>query len=1300
MQTLQLRRKYIGLTASPYTAVALLVSLVIFTLTATSALASNSNTYRYGCYEYGLNSDGTAFLCKYHGTDDNIVVPNEIEGHQVKELGRAYYGDIFGGRDLKSVTVPEGITSISVNAFEDASVEALDLPSSLTTITSGPYDGPFYHAKLGTVTARSFPDRLFKDCSIDLLVAPEGVTEIYGEAFENCSIKSVDLPSTLETAVWHSNPRNIGAFQYVKGLQHATLRSVPNLIFQQNESLETVVILNGSNTIGDSAFKGCTALTSISIPDSVTRIGDYAFENCRALTSVGIPSSVKSIGYYAFAGTGLETISFNEGLVKIGSCAFRNCKNLVSITLPSSLREIHDQAFYYCDSLSNVTLQEGVTYIGSSAFGGLNNLSNITLPSTIEEVGTGYGLSTSGPFSGSRTEITFAEGTKAILYGTTDDMASRPIVLHVPSSITEISLRLYDNRGTYPHRLIGPRVCMAHTYADDHRNDGARYEVDPSDDGWYDYKENRYYYRKGARLTGEQIVDSETYYFNPDADGAIVKGDFIMPDGKTAHYDSSTGAKRLFVTFNCTGGTAVTNQKVKPGERIERPTNPIRANYTFGGWYTDKSLTTKYDFDSPVKNDLTLYAKWNIAKYVVTFQTNGGSNVKAQNIAFGSKASKPANPTRTGYTFKGWYSDKGLTKAYDFSTAVKANTTLYAKWQADTYKVAFNSNGGSAVSNQSVKYGAKATKPANPTRGGYVFKGWYSDKGLTTAYGFNSAVKGDVTLYAKWAKQAAPTSFKDVPSGEWYTDWASQAAKAGLMTGMKDDVGNYTGYFEPNRGITRAEVATVLWRIAGSPSSSASVMPDVRGHWSQQAVAWCASKSIVTGYTGGAWAGTFRPDAQVSREELATMMYRFAKQSGVKTANPPKKAFNSCGDTGSVSPWARDAMTWCSAAGVITGVQGGAKPMLAPQDGATRAMAAKIFVQTEKLSSGQASPYLEEDEEEPVVNEQPAVASQVTLGQTEFGLSYAVVPEGAVDAEGNAYVLDQKYDELSGRYVGPGTYVIGYKGVSADLALPAQIEGAGVVSADLAWRGDAEANQPGPDGRTRLATLTLERGCRLVSLDASGNQLTGLGLSGDESLGCLPALRFLDLSGTQVASLDATLIPALESLALRGCPLSADALEALSAWRGATGLAADLEGVGVKGEPVDEPVNPGSQPTEPEQPVSTGQPSNSDSADNLADQPDSSFSPIGPVMPNDSSDTDDAQGTDKVIDSAGLDSAKDPLDDTVTTELDMPDSVNAESEGSLVSEQTEDEFACTPRFIPEIEDSAADSFSPGSSKSE
>ena len=530
-----------------------------------------------------------------------------------------------------------------------------------------------------------------------------------------------------------------------------------------------------------------------------------------------------------------------------------------------------------------------------------------------------------------------------------------------------------------------------------------------------------------------------------------------------------------------------------------------------------------------------------------------------------------------------------------------------------TYTVSFNSNGGSAVKAQTVKSGAKASKPANPTKGGYVFKGWYSDKGLTKAYNFSTAVKGNVTLYAKWAKQPAPTSFKDVPAGEWYTDWVTKAAKAGLMTGMKDDYGNYTGYFEPNRGITRAEVATVLWRIAGSPSSSASPMPDVRGHWSQQAVAWCVSQGIVTGYTSGPNAGRFCPDNQVTREELATMVYRFAKHSGVKVDNPPKKAFNSCGDTASVSSWSRDAMIWCSAAGVITGVQGGAKPMLAPQDGATRAMAAKIFVQAMNLASGQLAPY---SEEEPEVAEQPAEAPAAVAGELD-GLTYLTVPEGAVDAAGEAYVFDREYADLGGRYVGAGVYVTAYRGEAADLALPAQIEGADVVSADLSWGGDAQAGTPDPDGRTRLESLSLERGCRLASLDASGSDVAELRLAGDEALGGLPALRFLDLSGTRVSSLDPSFMPALERLALRGCPLGADSLEALTAWSGAKGLPADLEGAGAKDEP-SEPEQP-SEPATPDQPGAPAAPAEPEQPGNPA-EPSEPAVPSEPEQPSEPSE--------------------------------------------------------------------------------
>ena len=217
------------------------------------------------------------------------------------------------------------------------------------------------------------------------------------------------------------------------------------------------------------------------------------------------------------------------------------------------------------------------------------------------------------------------------------------------------------------------------------------------------------------------------------------------------------------------------------------------------------------------------------------------------------------------------------------------------------------------------------------------------------------------------------------------------------------------------------------------------------------------------------------------------------------------------------------------------------------------------------------------------------------------------MPEGAVDAAGEAYVLDREYAELGGRYVGAGVYVTAYRGEATDLALPAQIGGVDVVSADLSWKGDAQAGISDPEGRTRLESLTLERGCGLASLDASGSDVAELKLAGDEALGGLPALRFLDLSGTRVPSLDPALMPALERLALRGCPLGADSLEALSAWSGATGLPADLEGAGVEDEP--------SEPANPDQPAGSEQPSNPAEPSEPA-APGESEQPAEPAIPD------------------------------------------------------------------------------------
>ena len=204
------------------------------------------------------------------------------------------------------------------------------------------------------------------------------------------------------------------------------------------------------------------------------------------------------------------------------------------------------------------------------------------------------------------------------------------------------------------------------------------------------------------------------------------------------------------VTFNSKGGSTVATQSIVYNTKAVVPTAPTKTGYTFGGWYTTSGLATEYDFNTPITGNKTLYAKWNINSYTVTFVSNGGSEVASQTKNYNTKASKPTNPTRTGYTFDAWYTDTGLTAAYDFNTRITGNITLYAKWNINSYAVSFNSNGGTSVSSQTVVYNTKASVPTAPTKTGYTFGGWYTTSGLATEYDFNTPITGNKTLYAKW----------------------------------------------------------------------------------------------------------------------------------------------------------------------------------------------------------------------------------------------------------------------------------------------------------------------------------------------------------------------------------------------------------------------------------------------------------------------------------------------------------------------------------------------------------------------
>ncbi|MHC5226801.1 InlB B-repeat-containing protein [Enterococcus sp. LJL99] len=220
------------------------------------------------------------------------------------------------------------------------------------------------------------------------------------------------------------------------------------------------------------------------------------------------------------------------------------------------------------------------------------------------------------------------------------------------------------------------------------------------------------------------------------------------------------------VDFNSNGGSIVPSQSIVENATVIKPNDPTKEGYTFVGWYVDEALTQLFDFNTPITQAMTLYAKWTknvlpVEKYPVDFNSNGGSIVPSQSIVENATVIKPNDPTKEGYTFAGWYVDEALTQLFDFNTPITQATTLYAKWTknvlpVEKYPVDFNSNGGSLVPSQSIAENATVIKPNDPTKEGYTFAGWYVDEALTQLFDFNTPITQATTLYAKWTENVLP----------------------------------------------------------------------------------------------------------------------------------------------------------------------------------------------------------------------------------------------------------------------------------------------------------------------------------------------------------------------------------------------------------------------------------------------------------------------------------------------------------------------------------------------------------------
>lgn len=204
------------------------------------------------------------------------------------------------------------------------------------------------------------------------------------------------------------------------------------------------------------------------------------------------------------------------------------------------------------------------------------------------------------------------------------------------------------------------------------------------------------------------------------------------------------------ITYVVYGVSDVTVQTYTENEITLAPEDPTRAGYTFAGWYTTPSYATKYTFGNKLTESITLYGKWEVNNYTITYNSNGGSAVSSQSFSGLQTTYEPTEPTKAGYTFAGWYTNSACTNAFSFGSNLTGDITLYAKWNANKYKITYEANGGTSVSSTTFTSEQNTYAPGEPSREGYKFVGWYTDEELTNKFSFGSKLTADITLYAKW----------------------------------------------------------------------------------------------------------------------------------------------------------------------------------------------------------------------------------------------------------------------------------------------------------------------------------------------------------------------------------------------------------------------------------------------------------------------------------------------------------------------------------------------------------------------
>ena len=453
----------------------------------------------------------------------------------------------------------------------------------------------------------------------------------------------------------------------------------------------------------------------------------------------------------------------------------------------------------------------------------------------------------------------------------------------------------------------------------------------------------------------------------------ITNNKFTMPDTNVAikaisEEDAPPAPTEFTITVKTDGnGTAsASHAKAVVGTEIRLTATPNKG-YHFKEWQViSGGVTIKDDkFTMPdgnveVKAIFEKDAPPAPPEFIVTFDGNGGTPSVGSMTTTNQKLTSLPSASRSGsYSFDGWYTDKSGGTKITTDTVFSANTTVYAHWTyigggggynppVTYYTLRFETGGGSDIPSVREAYNAYIDLSQYvPTWRGHTFIGWYSERSLTNKVSGVYLTK-DMTVYAGWRVDENPNTganpFTDVSEKDWFYGDVMFVYENGLMLGTSKTL------FSPHGTATRGMMATILWRMEGSPAPKGkNSFTDVEaGKWYADAITWTAENGIFAGYGKD----KFGPDDPITREQLAAIFYRYADYKGYDLT--VKGNLDTFKDADKITDYAKTAMQWAVGSGLVKGKSGN---LLDPQGTATRAEIAAMlhrFIEKYELVQGKA----------------------------------------------------------------------------------------------------------------------------------------------------------------------------------------------------------------------------------------------------------------------------------------------------------------------------------------------------------